>query len=88
VWQFTYDQFRVVFERALGLAGLGGEPITIHSTRHTCATRLASGTSDAPPVPLHILQWFGGWRSLAAVSRYAHRNTEAMAACVKVLEGQ
>jgi len=87
VWQFTYDRFRGVFERALEVAGLEGEPITIHTTRHTCATRLASGTADAAPVPLHILQWFGGWRSLAAVSRYAHRNTEAMAACVKVLGG-
>jgi integrase len=87
VWQLSYDQFRGIFERALDLAGLAGEPITIHTTRHTCATRLASGTADAAPVPLHILQWFGGWKSLAAVSRYAHRNTEAMAHCVKVLGG-
>jgi integrase len=87
VWQFGYDSFRGVFERALQLSGLDGEPITIHTTRHTCATRLASGTANAAPVPLHILQWFGGWRSLAAVSRYAHRNTEAMAACVAVLGG-
>lgn len=88
VWGFTYWQLRDLFERAKQLAGLDEPGITIHTTRHTCATRLASGTRDKPPVPLHVLMWFGGWRSLAAVQRYAHRNTEAMAACVAVLEGQ
>jgi integrase len=82
VWPYTYAQFRRLFETAKEAIGLGDdEALSIHTTRHTCASKLA-----ASGIPLHILMSYGGWTSLASVTRYLHIHTDALAACVSALE--
>ena len=68
VFGSTYKQFQYTFAKAKGALGLEyDKELTIHSLRHTCASRLAVKGVNLPS----IMQW-GGWRSLAAVQRYAH----------------
>lgn len=81
VWPYGYGQFRWLFEQAKAAAGIDDPALTIHSTRHTCASRLA-----AAGIPLHQLMAFGGWTSLASVQRYLHLHTDALAGCVAALE--
>ena len=83
VWPYTYMQYRRLLQAAKEGVGLGGdESLGIHTTRHTCASKLASSG-----IPLHLIMSFGGWTSLASVTRYLHTNTDALAACVSALEG-
>lgn len=82
VWPYRYNRFEHLFDRAKGALGLAEDrALTIHTTRHTCASRLAS-----KGIPLHQLMAFGGWTSLASVQRYLHLHTDALAACVTALE--
>lgn len=82
VWPYKYGTFRWYFAQAKEALGLtDDEALTIHTTRHTCASKLASrGVSQGQ------LMAFGGWESLAAVQRYMHLQTGALAACVAALE--
>jgi integrase len=82
VWPYQYSTYRRHFDRAKEALGLvDDEALTIHTTRHTCASKLASrGVSQGQ------LMAFGGWESLAAVQRYMHLQTGALAACVAALE--
>lgn len=82
VWSYNYGRFRCLFDRAKALLGLAHDRgLTTHSTRHTCATRLAaSGISEFQ------LMRYGGWRSQQAVKAYVHLNTDALDGCVDVLE--
>lgn len=83
VWPYPYWRFSHLFARAKGAMGLeNDQALTVHSTRHTCASKLASkGVSQS------VLMAFGGWKSLASVQRYMHIHTDALAACVEALEG-
>jgi integrase len=82
VWPYGYDRFKTLFRSAKGAMGLADdEALTIHTTRHTCASKLASRG-----IPLHQLMTYGGWTSLASVQRYLHLHTDALAACVSALE--
>jgi integrase len=82
-WPYSYDRFNHLFGVAKRECGLGDDPgLTIHTTRHTAATKLAAGG-----VPLHQLMAFGGWRSTATVQRYLHLQTAALSGCVAALEG-
>jgi integrase len=82
VWPYDYARFRRLFDRAKDAAGLAGDAsLTIHTCRHTCASRLAS-----KGISLVQLMTFGGWSSLGAVQRYLHLSTDALAACVVALE--
>jgi integrase len=82
VWPYSYTQFQQLFGRAKSAMGLADDPaFTIHTCRHTCASKLASkGVSQG------MLMAWGGWRSLAAVQRYMHLGTDALASCVVALE--
>ena len=82
VFPYSYLQMRRLLERAKDGCGLGDEPITIHTCRHTCASRLARAG-----IPLHQLMIFGGWSSTAACARYLHLTTDSLASCVAALEG-
>jgi integrase len=83
VFPYRYWQFLRMFEAAKAAAGLVDDTaLTIHTTRHTCASKLA-----ASGIPLHQLMAFGGWTSLASVQRYLHLHTDALSACVAALEG-
>lgn len=81
VWPYPYHQFRRLLERAKAGCGLADEAIGIHTLRHTCASKLASGG-----VSLAQLQAFGGWTSLTACQRYLHLGTDALHGCITALE--
>ena len=82
VWPYRYDRYQYLFATAKQHLGLADdEALSIHTTRHTCASKLASRG-----IPLHQLMAFGGWTSLASVQRYLHLHTDALAACVSALE--
>ncbi len=82
VWPYTYRQFGLLFGRAKSVMGLvDDKAFGIHTCRHTCASKLAGkGVSQG------MLMAWGGWRSLAAVQRYMHLGTDALADCVTALE--
>ena len=81
VWPYRYHQFAWLFTSAKDALGITDPALTIHSTRHTCASKLASRG-----IPLHQLMAFGGWTSLQSVQRYLHLHTDALASCVAALE--
>lgn len=81
VWPYSYMQMRRLLDRAKAGCGLADEAITIHTCRHTCASKMARRG-----VPLAQIMTFGGWSSLAAVQRYLHLSTDALDCCVKALE--
>lgn len=82
VWPYSYSQMVRLWNAAKAAMDLeGDEALTIHTTRHTCASHLA-----AKGIPLHQLMAFGGWSSLASVQRYLHLHTDALAACAAALE--
>jgi integrase len=82
LWPYSYRRFQWLWDAAKGATGLAGDSaLTIHTTRHTCASKLASRG-----IPLHQLMAFGGWTSLASVQRYLHLHTDALAGCVAALE--
>ena len=82
VWPYDYWRGKDLFNRGKAFQGLqDDEQLTLHCTRHTCATKLATRG-----VPLHQLMTFGGWTSLASVQRYLHLQTDALAGCVAALE--
>lgn len=82
VWPFKYTRYQHLFNTAKAMLGLGNDrALSIHTTRHTCASKLASRG-----IPLHQLMAYGGWTSLASVQRYLHLHTDALAACVNALE--
>lgn len=82
VWPYSYCQMVRLWNAAKAAMDLeGDEALTIHTTRHTCASHLA-----AKGIPLHQLMAFGGWSSLASVQRYLHLHTDALAACAAALE--
>jgi integrase len=82
VWPYSYRQFWMLFDRAKSAMGLSDDKaFGIHTCRHTCASKLASaGESQGK-----LMAW-GGWGSLAAVQRYMHLGTDALASCVAALE--
>lgn len=81
VWPYRYQQFAWLFSSAKEALGIEDPALTIHCTRHTCASKLAS-----KGIPLHQLMAFGGWTSLQSVQRYLHLHTDALAPCVAALE--
>ena len=84
VFSFTYKQFRYLFAKAKGALGLENDKeLTVHSLRHTCASRLAMKGVNLPS----IMQW-GGWRSLAAVQRYAHIDLTGLEMARRALESE
>lgn len=82
VWPYRYTRFQYLFNRGKAALGLAEDAaLSVHTTRHTCASKLASRG-----IPLHQLMAYGGWTSLASVQRYLHLHTDALAACVNALE--
>ena len=82
IFGYTYSQYQYLFDK--GKAALGLEydkELTIHSLRHTCASRLAIKGINLPS----IMQW-GGWKSLAAVQRYAHVDITGLEMARRALE--
>ncbi|HEX4967652.1 MAG TPA: site-specific integrase [Nitrospiraceae bacterium] len=53
--------------KAVQQAGLAGTGISLHSLRHTFASRLVMAGVD-----LRTIQTYGGWADLSLVQRYSH----------------
>ena len=82
MFDVSYDAFNRWFNEGKAVLGIDDPRLTVHCTRHTCATRLAEGN-----VSLAMIMTFGGWSSLKSVKRYLHVQTDALLGCVDVLEG-
>ena len=82
MFDVPYDTFNRWFNEGKALLGITDPRLTIHCTRHTCATRLAEAN-----VSLAQIMTFGGWSSLKSVKRYLHVQTDALLGCVEALEG-
>lgn len=82
VWGLSYKTFQHQFDKAKAALGLAlDQELTIHSARHTCATRLVRNGASL----LQVMQW-GGWSSLGAVQRYAHVDMQALQAAAQLVE--
>jgi len=84
IFSYPYSQYQYLFDK--GKAALGLEydkELTIHSLRHSCASRLAVKGINLPA----IMQW-GGWKSLAAVQRYAHVDITGLEMARRALESE
>jgi integrase len=62
-----YKSMDKLFTRACKDAGLAGTGLSLHSLRHTFASRLVMAGVDTRTV-----QQLGGWRDLSLVQRYSH----------------
>lgn len=62
-----YRSMDKLFTRACEDAGLSGTGLSLHSLRHTFASRLCMSGSD-----LRTIQILGGWKDLSLVQRYSH----------------
>ena len=82
MFNLKYDTFNGWFNEGKTLLGIDDPRLTVHCTRHTCATRLAEAN-----ISLVQIMTFGGWSSLKSVKRYLHVQTDALSGCVEVLEG-
>jgi integrase len=62
-----YKEMGKPFAKACQKAGLAGTGVTLHTLRHTFASRLAMADVD-----IRTIQELGGWSTLSMVQRYAH----------------
>lgn len=82
IWSLRYKQFQYLFDRAKAAVGLADdELLTIHVTRHTCASRLTRSGSSL----LNVMKW-GGWAGLKSVQRYAHVDLASLEAAAELLQ--
>jgi integrase len=82
VWSYPYRRYKDLFDQAKSYLGLADDDqLGIHTTRHTCASKLAR-----KGVSLAQIMAFGGWTSLPSVQRYLHVNTQALSECIDALE--
>ena len=82
--QLSYRQFRYLFEKcreSLGINNNGQAVLTIHSTRHTCVSRLAMANHSE-----RLLMQFGGWTDNQALDAYIHLSTDSLLCCVDTLD--
>lgn len=82
IWPLKYGAFRWQFDRAKEALGLADDKaLTLHATRHTCASKLAVSN-----ISQGRLMAFGGWKDLKAVQRYMHLQTDSQEDCIAALE--
>jgi site-specific recombinase XerD len=84
VFSYTYKQFQYLFSKAKGALGLEyDKQLSIHTLRHTCASRLA-----AKGVSLPAIQAWGGWSSLGAIQKYLHLDITGLEMARRALESE
>ena len=81
LFDVKYCTMKDHFNEAKQVLGIDDPRLTLHSTRHTCASRLAEANIGLP-----LIMTFGGWSSLKSVKRYMHINVHALGACIDALE--
>ena len=80
MWTISYAQMRTQFDNAK--LALGVHDVSLHTARHTCCSRMASGG-----IPLAKLMKFSGHTTLQAASRYLHLGVDDLDDCLAVLSG-
>ena len=80
VWSLSYASMRTQFDNAK--LALGVHDVSLHTARHTCCSRMASGG-----IPLAKLMKFSGHTTLQAASRYLHLGVDDLDDCLAVLSG-
>lgn len=63
-------------------AGLAGTGLSLHSLRHTFASRLVMSGAD-----LRTIQVLGRWRDLSLVQRYSHLSPGHCAEAIERIAG-
>lgn len=81
VWTLAYYTYRRRFLRACEQAGADLDDVTIHTLRHTCASRLAQ-----QGVPLQVIKDWLGHAAIATTMRYAHLATEHLVGAADVMD--
>lgn len=69
--------------KAVQQAGLSGTGISLHSLRHTFASRLVMSGAD-----LRTIQECGGWADLSLVQRYSHLSASHKTTAVERIAGE
>ena len=78
----TYKVMNSRLKDAKEALGIKDRTLTIHTTRHTAATKMAvAGCSVAE------IMAFGGWEDPNSVKRYIHLAAQHQSRCVEALEG-
>ena len=84
VFSYSYRQYKYLFAKAKGALGLEyDKQLSIHTLRHTCASRLA-----AKGVSLPAIQAWGGWNSLGAIQKYLHLDITGLEMARRALESE
>ena len=84
VFSYSYRQYKYLFAKAKGALGLEyDKQLSIHTLRHTCASRLA-----AKGVSLPAIQAWGGWSSLGAIQKYLHLDITGLEMARRALESE
>lgn len=82
MFDVKYDTYNSWFNECKFCLGIDDDSLQIHSTRHTCATRLAEGNMAEA-----LIMLYGGWTTHDSIRDYLHCRTDALLQCVDVLEG-
>ena len=77
----TYKNWFNQCKEALGIRDEGQGALTIHSTRHTCVSRLAMNNENE-----RLMMQYGGWEDPETMNDYIHLRTDSLLSCVSVLE--
>jgi site-specific recombinase XerD len=72
-----------VFTKAVEDAGLAGTGLSLHSLRHTFASRLVMSGAD-----LRTIQECGGWSDLSLVQRYSHLSATHKTSALERIAGE
>ena len=88
IWSYQgekgYKEFLHMFHVAKAKLGLATDnQLTLHCTRHTFATRFTERGFSL----VQLMHW-GGWKSLAAVQRYAHVDITQLEQVANKMEAQ
>src|SRR5262245_57237233 len=78
-----YRSMDKLFSRACEEAGLADTGLSLHSLRHTFASRLVMSGAD-----LRTVQVLGGWRDLSLVQRYGHLSPGHCTQAIERLAGE
>lgn len=78
-----YQGLDKVFTKAVEDAGLKGTGLSLHSLRHTFASRLVMSGAD-----LRTIQECGGWSDLSLVQRYSHLSASHKTAALERIAGE
>lgn len=81
VMHSPFGQLRTLWDRMRETTGY--HDVTVHTLRHTCASRLA----QTPGINLQYVQKWLGHKNIKTTMRYAHLANTSLEHCMRALEG-